>query len=1380
MAERIGKYQVLERIGRGGMGTIFKAHDPILDRPVALKVISNEVEVTDELRTRFFREAQACARLSHPNIVTVFDMGEEEGRLFIVMEMLDGEELRQLVAQRKALPLEDKLTIMMQVCDGLHYAHQKGIVHRDIKPGNIMVLRNGQVKILDFGIALIATAEMELTRTGLIMGTLRYLSPEQVRGRADHRSDIFSVGAVFYELLTFRPPFDGADPIQILDQLRSEDPPSLRELDPSLPPELVAIVERAMRKDPAERFPDLEQMRSQLEQVQRGLTEEAQRIRARLREQFEQVRKLEAALAERIGSFRDDATEPVLDDRGGRLATLRALESELVGRLKAAQAKIARAEALAPALQRGLTLLQSGQFAMAVAEFEAIVEEMPEHVQALEGLSQARKQADAQRHRKLAAKLMQEAHTALVEGRHAICLELVQQVAALPPPSEVIPEIASLRQAAEAALAAQEAAQRAQQQAEGARDQMVQVRLTAQAQAAAQYAPDLWNDAEGKFSNAQAALARQAHGEAGPAFAAAAVAYQRSEAAAREAQHRELEAAEQAREQMAQGQQRAQAAGAAKYARKLSDVADAKSAEAQEAFGKRALVRAAGLFNEAVALYRRAEEAASEARQRELRLAEAARDRMAQGQRAAAALDAGRHAPALWEEAAAKAAGAEVDLAQEHYAKAAETFDEALVLYRQAANQVKKTLDQQRDQAEEGRAAIAECRSSASAAGAPVHAPSEWSEAEVIVASSDAAFVREAYAEASRGFDRGMALYRLAEERARDAAHVIETARLNAVKAAEAAAMARQAAVDAQASKYAAKEWQAGESTEAEASAAASRQEHAAARSLFAESRRLFAAAAQAAAVAMEAESRRVDTMMSDSRRLLESGNVSACLRQLSEVLTLKPGHAAAEALRREAEERRRQSEAAKDSTEPQVVTVFGGQPADALEQTIPQGEIAAGFPPVLAEVSTVLLDAPTIRAEPRLVPSNAPPILAAAATTIPPDTLATSTAGMARARTGGVSPPGMGSQWRHWRLATAAVGGLAALGLGVLLWLPRSAPPVSPPAPQVTAAPPLSSPVQQGIPAPQSIPAPVVPGAGPTAPRDAAGSPDTAALHKREVEEAGQARAVVAKARQDAERVAAPSRAPRTFSLAQQKENEAEAALERQDAASAKLEFQKAQRTYKEAAQEAERAATGEEKQRVAALQRQQSDAEQARAAQETKRASEAQQQVAMLTANVEQWRGRVLARREEAVRTEANRLAKDVFDAAQAKQTEAEGLIGRQNYTAASLAYQDAAERYMEATQRAQGVREAKAQAESARTRMLAEKQQADPAASDFASGLAEEKQGNGLYERLAFREATEKFKSAETFFVRAGVKPAPTSPAPPKPDPVRPAPKRPPPPF
>ncbi|HXJ80198.1 MAG TPA: serine/threonine-protein kinase, partial [Candidatus Methylomirabilis sp.] len=145
---KIGKYQILERIGRGGMGTIFKAHDPILNRAVALKVISTDIDVTDEIRTRFFREAQACARLSHPNIVTVYDMGEDAGRMFIVMELLDGVELHRLIADRAPLALEDKLAVMVQVCDGLSYAHQRGIVHRDIKPSNIMRLRDGQVKIL--------------------------------------------------------------------------------------------------------------------------------------------------------------------------------------------------------------------------------------------------------------------------------------------------------------------------------------------------------------------------------------------------------------------------------------------------------------------------------------------------------------------------------------------------------------------------------------------------------------------------------------------------------------------------------------------------------------------------------------------------------------------------------------------------------------------------------------------------------------------------------------------------------------------------------------------------------------------------------------------------------------------------------------------------------------------------------------------------------------------------------------------------------------------------------------------------------------------------------------------------------------------------------
>src|SRR5262245_61252101 len=241
MIERMGKYQIVEQIGRGGMGSVYKAHDPLLKRPVALKVISSNVDVTDELRARFFREARACAQLNHPNIITIFDMGEDQGRLFIVMEYLEGEELREVIANRRELPLEEKLALMTQVCDGLGYAHQKGIVHRDVKPGNIFVLRNGLVKILDFGVARLATSE-GLTRTGLVVGTLRYMAPEQARGLGDPRSDMFSAGALFYELLARRPLLVGDDALTILDQLQPTGPSSIFRSDPLIPEDLGAVI----------------------------------------------------------------------------------------------------------------------------------------------------------------------------------------------------------------------------------------------------------------------------------------------------------------------------------------------------------------------------------------------------------------------------------------------------------------------------------------------------------------------------------------------------------------------------------------------------------------------------------------------------------------------------------------------------------------------------------------------------------------------------------------------------------------------------------------------------------------------------------------------------------------------------------------------------------------------------------------------------------------------------------------------------------------------------------------------------------------------------------------------------------------------------------
>jgi len=199
--EKIGKYQIVGKIGHGAMGEVFKAHDPLLNRLIAVKTISGSAPAEGDARKRFLREAQSAARLNHPNIITVFDLGEDQGRVYMAMELLEGTDLREIINTQAVTDIGQKLDFMEQVCDGLAYAHDKQIVHRDLKPGNIHVQPSGQIKIMDFGLARLGASEM--TATGTVMGTPNYMSPEQVRGeKADARSDIFSLGAVFYELLT--------------------------------------------------------------------------------------------------------------------------------------------------------------------------------------------------------------------------------------------------------------------------------------------------------------------------------------------------------------------------------------------------------------------------------------------------------------------------------------------------------------------------------------------------------------------------------------------------------------------------------------------------------------------------------------------------------------------------------------------------------------------------------------------------------------------------------------------------------------------------------------------------------------------------------------------------------------------------------------------------------------------------------------------------------------------------------------------------------------------------------------------------------------------------------------------------------------------------
>ena len=211
MIPALGRYKIVSEIGQGAMGTVYKAVDPIIDRTVAIKTINLNLskQELEEYEQRFQQEIKAAGRLNHPNIVTIYDVGKTEQVAYMAMEFLEGQELKDIIASGKVLPTEQVVDIIAQVADGLWFAHQQDIVHRDVKPSNIMVLKGGIAKITDFGIARLPNSAVK-TMTGLILGSPRYMSPEQVIGKSlDTRTDIFSLGVVLYEALTGMAPFDG-------------------------------------------------------------------------------------------------------------------------------------------------------------------------------------------------------------------------------------------------------------------------------------------------------------------------------------------------------------------------------------------------------------------------------------------------------------------------------------------------------------------------------------------------------------------------------------------------------------------------------------------------------------------------------------------------------------------------------------------------------------------------------------------------------------------------------------------------------------------------------------------------------------------------------------------------------------------------------------------------------------------------------------------------------------------------------------------------------------------------------------------------------------------------------------------------------------------
>jgi serine/threonine protein kinase len=261
--ERIGRYQVIERIGRGAMGVVYRAHDGAMGRDVALKVLMTDLEDDPDIRTRFHREAEAAARLSHPNIITIFDVGEDGDRFYIVMELLRGATLKDFLKQSDAAPIERKLDLMIQLCAGLGVAHNASIYHRDVKPGNIFVRSDGILKILDFGVARLASSSM--TASGFIVGTPDYMSPEQARGAdIDGRSDIFSLGGVFYYMLTGRKPFPANDLPTLFRQIQDENPPALGV---EAPEGLEAVIMKALAKKRENRYQTCQDLMADLDGV---------------------------------------------------------------------------------------------------------------------------------------------------------------------------------------------------------------------------------------------------------------------------------------------------------------------------------------------------------------------------------------------------------------------------------------------------------------------------------------------------------------------------------------------------------------------------------------------------------------------------------------------------------------------------------------------------------------------------------------------------------------------------------------------------------------------------------------------------------------------------------------------------------------------------------------------------------------------------------------------------------------------------------------------------------------------------------------------------------------------------------------------------------
>jgi eukaryotic-like serine/threonine-protein kinase len=262
----LDRYELEELVGTGGMSSVYRAHDRLLDRTVALKVLHEHHLQDPEYVERFRREARSVAVLSHPNIVTVIDRGEHEGRQFIVFEYVDGQNLKRLIENGRPVPVDTALHLATQIAHGLSFAHRNGLVHRDVKPQNVLLNGDGRAKVTDFGIARSLDVKHGMTQTGTVLGTSDYIAPEQAQGKEiGEHTDVYSLGVVLYELLTGEVPYPGENFVAVAMRHINDPPPSVREKRPEVPARVDEAVQRAMAKDPADRFPSMADFGRELE-----------------------------------------------------------------------------------------------------------------------------------------------------------------------------------------------------------------------------------------------------------------------------------------------------------------------------------------------------------------------------------------------------------------------------------------------------------------------------------------------------------------------------------------------------------------------------------------------------------------------------------------------------------------------------------------------------------------------------------------------------------------------------------------------------------------------------------------------------------------------------------------------------------------------------------------------------------------------------------------------------------------------------------------------------------------------------------------------------------------------------------------------------------